>query len=276
METPHINIVYYFEQHVEVISCESEKMKPLLECYDRTGIILLAAGIDQGRWIRELAEYEIAPQDLEAARRHERVERDGLQEMSSRLQEGRAIPFGLDLPCVIDSDRFNRDVALPGDERIALRQDLLYLPTVFPVVPEMRPESGDEWNGQIAVMAGAGRFTLDYAARLVRRIGDDPVIQVTLQQKPKSVTIDEVALTLTPEGSCTVRIVREDGSPMSMEGQFRIRVRARIDRDGKPVDVEVLDCRQEFTVTRVPAAFTDDALLPVSWKLPVENQEGSP
>jgi len=276
MDIPHTNIVYHFEQRVEIMCRESERTNPVNEVYTRNGIILLSAGVTNGHWRRELTEYETTPQELAKIRQKDRVDLAALQEAHLKALESRKNQFGLDLPVEVESDMHNHNVAIAGSEHVPLREDLLYLPTLLPEVPPKRAEPGQEWSGSIDVMAGAGRFPISYTARMLDRRDENPIIQVTLRAHPSSQTIKGITLTLTPQGQLTLSIAKADGSPLQLEGDTRISVRAKLHRDDAPVDVEVLNCHQTFKLTRVPASFNEDYFLPAGWKAPPEQAGHSP
>lgn len=276
MDIPHTNIVYQFEQRVEIMCRESERTTPVNEAYTRNGIILLSAGIENSHWKREITEYEIAPQELSKVRQKDRVDLAQLQERHLKTLESRRNPFGLDLPVVVESDLYNRNVAIAGGEHVPLRQDQIYLPTVLPDVPAKRVEPGHEWTGTIEVMAGAARFPISYTAKMLERISDDPVIQVTLRSHPSSESKKGITLTFTPQGQISLTIAKSDGSPLHVQGDTRISVRAKLVREDVPVDVEILNCHQTFKLNRIPAAFNDDYFLPAGWKISPEQAAHPP
>ncbi len=276
MDIPHTNIVYHFEQRVEIMYRESEKTSPTNEAYQRQGLILLSTGVEDSRWKREIAEYEVAPAELDKIRQRDKVDRAELQKAQLKALGARRTPFGLDFSVEVDSDMHNKEVVMTGTQGAPLRQDLLYLPTLLPAVPDKRPEPGDEWNGAIEIAGGPARFRVSYTAKMLERIGDDPKINVTLQPQSATQTVKDFTFTLSPQGHLVTLIAKAGGSPLSSEGDFRISIRAKFDRDGTPVDVEVLNCHQTFTLTRVPASFNDDTFLPAGWKLPPEKKPNPP
>jgi hypothetical protein len=270
MDIPHTNIVYQFEQRVEIMYRESERTQPTNEVYQRHGIILVSAGVNSARWKREITEYEISESELTKVRQQDKVDRAELQEGHLKKLEARRIPFGLELPVEVESDMLNRDVTLAGSERVPLRQDLLYLPTLLPVVPAKRAEPGHEWAGKIEVLGGAGRFQIPYTAKMLPRQDENPSVDLKFQPHASSQAIKGITLTLSPQGHLVTAIAKRDGSPLTCEGDITISIRAKLSRDGTPVDVEVLKCHQQFKLSRVAAAFNDDFLLTAGWKLSEE------
>ena len=276
MDFPHTNIVYQFEQRVEIMYRESERTTPATEAYDRHGLILLSAGIDGSHWKRELTEYELSLPEIGKLRTQDKVDRGGLQESHLGTMGSRRTPFGLDLPIEVESDMMNRGVALAGAERVPLRQDLLYLPTLLPVVPEKRAAAGQEWTGKSDVSGGAGKFHISYIAKMLQRTGDNPKIEVNFQTNSSSETIKGITLTLFPQGHLVTGIAKADGSPLFSEGDLKMSIRAKLERDGAPVDVEVLNCHQIFKLTRVPASFNEDYFFPAGWKQAPDTKAGPP
>lgn len=276
MDIAHTNIVYQFEQRVEIMYRESERTHPINEVYDRHGVILLSAGVENSRWKREITEYEVALPELAKLRQRDKVERADLQESHLKAVGARRTPFGLELPIEVDSDMLNRNVALAGADRVALRQDLLYLPTLLPVASEKRAEPGQEWTGRIEVFGGAGKFHVSYTAKMLQRTADNPKIGVTLQPHSDSQTLKRVTLTFSPRGQFVIGIAKADGSPLFSEGDLKVSIRAKLERDGALVDVEVLNCHQKFKLTRVPASFNDDYFFPAGWKQVPEKRSNPP
>jgi len=276
MDVPHTNIVYQFEQQVEIMSRESERTVATNEVYERRGVVLHSVGIENARWKREITEYELAPVQLAKFRQQDKVARSQMQELHLKAVDLQRTSFGLTLPIEVDSDLRNRGVALSGPVRVPLRQDLICLPTLVPVVPEKQAEAGSEWPGEIEVMAGAGRFLLGYTARLLERTAGDPKIEVVFSPQSPTQTINEIVLTLSPQGRLLMSIARADGSPLFLEGDVRTSLRAKLNRDGVPVDVEVMNCHQKFKLTRVPASFNEEYFFPAGWKSPPEIRSHSP
>jgi hypothetical protein len=276
MDIPHTNIVYQFEQRVEIMSRESERTNPTNEVYERQGVILLSAGVENSRWKREITEYEITAVQLGKIRQADKVDQAELQEAHLKALATRATPFGVSLPLELESDMFNHGVALAGKDHLPLRQDQLYLPTLMPVASAKRAEPGHEWPGKIEVEGGAGKFEIAYTAKMLHRTSDNPYLQVTLKPQSSSQTIKGITLTLSPQGHLTTGIAKADGSPLYSEGDITISIRAKLERDGAPVDIEVLNCHQKFKLTRIPASFNDDFFFTAGWKQPAETKSNPP
>jgi len=265
VDIPHVNVAYHFEQRVEMMCRESEKTSPTNEVYSRQGILLLSAGVENSRWKREISEYEIETVQLQKIREQPKVERSQLAVAHLAAINSRHTRFGLSFPVELDSDMRNTDVAIPGPERSPLRQDLLYLPTILPVMPEKRAEPGMEWKGSLLAISGAGRFPVAYGVKTLARIADNPQLQITIDAQNSSVTLNQITLVFSPQGSCVVDISKEDGTPLHAQGDLTFSLRAKLDRDGTPVNVEVIKCHQKFTLTKIPASFDDDYFYPGAW-----------
>ena len=111
---------------------------------------------------------------------------------------------------------------------------------------------------------------------MLLRTEDNPKIEITLEPHTVSHTVKEITLTLNPKGNCVIGIAKSDGSPLYSEGDITISIRAKLERDGVPVDVEVLNCHQKFKLTRIPASFNQDSFFPAGWKQSAETKSNPP
>jgi len=269
MDEDFLHIAYHLKQSVRLMYRETETSSPLKEDYERVGLLLLRETVKGEEWHRELTEFITGEPYLKEIReRKASISLGVLKARHSEAMKSRKIEFGLRLPIDLASDMKNRDVAFSGLPAAGLPYHLLYLPTVLPARPAKKPDAGERWMGNVRLRAGAGVFAVSYSVTLKERIGQDPKVLVQLEESPLLSSLRNIDLTMNPSGAFTIQISSQDGAPVSTAGSFQVLVHASVDKSGERVEVDVLDCRVEYELERIPLQFNRDSILPASWPLP--------
>lgn len=251
------------------VSTRESDGDPLVKrAYSRSGIMLFMAAMSLGRFARRCNEFILTDAQLLEARDMLRITRVQLREHSeaNRLaaKEEDLLPAG---ESAFDSDESGNDLMQSGDLGMGTQEERLGLPlllyqilypTVVPCTPPPPRTVGMTWTSDVPLQYGSAKFRVPYMARLIAKLPDNPLLEITFSATPVTFPGEEVSLSLTVAGTFRLLASAEDIAALAIRGDLRILCDAKITKFDQTTECRILDYKTNFSYHRIPATFDDD------------------
>ena len=177
------------------------------------------------------------------------------------------VEVGLAMPAVIASDLRNLSPGMEGSGRDPKRGPInaegVYAATLLPSLVEEIKE-GVSAAGAMKVMVGAGVFTLDHVATVVKR-DEKLIVESVLGSTASSQTRNFITLTFTAKGRVATWLAT-DMLPDKAQGEITLSLHGkRAAPDEQEQSADLLTQVISFTLTRIPVSWDENRLITVAW-----------